>query len=234
MPEEKFFENSAAMQATLLETCVEILQSNIAKHGRATLFVSGGRSPAELYKALSQQALDWSKVTIALVDERWVDETNEFSNAAFIRQCLLQGPAAAATFVGMKNAASSAMEGAALCNENYANINGPWSLSLIGMGPDGHFASLFPRAEGLSEALHEQLAPLCSAIQAKESAVTGSITERMSLSLAGILKSEKQILMISGAAKLAVYQRALSSDDSMALPVRALLQHDSLDVYYCP
>jgi len=234
MAEEKFFQEHEHMQAALLKVCVETLQADINEHGRATLFVSGGRSPAALYQALSQCSLEWSKVTVALVDERWVDETSEFSNAAFIGKHLLQGQAAAASFVGMKNSANSALEGAALCNEHYANIRGPWSLCLIGMGPDGHFASLFPAAQGLSEALDLQHAPLCSVIQAKSSDVTGSNTERMSLSLKGILKSDKPILIISGTEKLGVYQRAVASHDSTNLPVSALLQHDSLDVYYCP
>jgi len=234
MPAEKFFQEQTHMQAALLSACVETLQADITEHGRATLFVSGGRSPAALYQALSQCELEWSKVTVALVDERWVDESSEFSNAAFIGKHLLQGRAAAASFVGMKNSASSALEGASLCNEHYANIRGPWSLCLIGMGPDGHFASLFPAAQGLSEALDLQHAPLCSVIHAKASDVTGSNTERMSLSLKGILKSDKRILIISGADKLKVYQLAAASDDSISLPVSALLQHDSLDVYYCP
>jgi len=234
MAREQFFQEHADMQAALLDTCVETLQASINEHGRATLFVSGGRSPAALYQALSQCALAWNKVTVALVDERWVDETSEFSNAAFIGKHLLQGQAAAATFVGMKNSASSALAGAALCNEQYANIRGPWSLCLIGMGPDAHFASLFPGAQGLSEALDLQHAPLCSVIHAKASDVTGSNTERMSLSLKAILKSNKQILIISGTDKLKVYQQAAASQDSTNLPVSALLQHDSLDVYYCP
>lgn len=234
MPEEIFFQESADMQTALLKTCVERLQNSIADYGRATLFVSGGRSPAELYKALSQCSLEWNKVTVALVDERWVDEEHELSNAAFIRNHLLQGPASAATFVGMKNAASRALAGSAECNQNYADILGPWSLCLVGMGPDGHFASLFPEAQGLSEALHPEHAPLCSAIQANASDVTGSITERMSLSLRAILKSEQKILMISGDAKLKVYKQALESRDPMKLPVSALLQHDALEVYYCP
>lgn len=234
MPEERFFEDHTEMQAALLKTCVESIQASIADHGRATLFVSGGRSPAKLYQALSQAPLEWDKVTIALVDERWVDASHEFSNAAFIDKYLLQGPAAAATFVGMKNSAISAFEGSAQCNEAYANILGPWSLCLIGMGPDGHFASLFPESQGLKEALHPEHAPLCAAIQATPSDVTGSITERMSLSLKAILKSEKKILMISGDAKLKVYKQAAASNDSMKLPVSALLQHAALDVYYCP
>ena len=240
MPEEYNFDDLQTLELALTDYATECLQQSLKKYGQACLLVSGGRTPAGFYQRLSQQPLDWMRITVALVDERWVNETHEASNAAFIRQHLLQGPAAAAKFVGMKNSAPSATEGAKDCNDYYRQLPTPWALCLLGMGSDGHCASLFPHAQGLGEAIKPAAAvdtkgtALCRAIQAHASEVTGVYTERMSLTLAGLLKAEKIVLLISGEVKRQVYRQALAGSDPLAMPIRALLQSAPVDVYSCP
>jgi len=104
------------------------------------------------------------------------------------------------------------------------------------MGHDGHIASLFPNSTGLEAALDLKNENLCCAIQARCSDVTGENTERMSLTLNGILQARQIILLITGEEKLKVYENGLSSTDFKQLPVSAVLQQQRVpvDVYWAP
>ena len=175
---------------------------------------------------------------MGLVDERWVDPDQDGSNERFIRQYLLQGCAARAKFFTMKNQLPSAVEGRELCEQLYQTIPAPFDLTLLGMGLDGHTASWFPRAQGLDKGLDMTCAYRCCAINAVASEVTGVYTERMSLSLYGVLQSRQIMLLITGEDKLRVYQRAKSTSrlNIASLPVSAVLSQQEVPVrvYWAP
>ncbi len=236
MVQEFIFENRESMQAALLETCLGLLEVSLDNQQQASLLVSGGSSPEPLYRQMADTDFAWENITVALVDERWVAGDHPKSNEAFVLRTLLTNNAASANFISMKNDAASAAEGVDECNQAYGKLPLPWSLCLLGMGSDGHTASLFPFAEGLDDALASEAAPACVSIMAKPSEVTGDITERMSLSLAGILKAERIVLIITGEEKRQVYQQALAGDDLAEMPVRAVLKQQKVpvDVYWAP
>lgn len=236
MLQEFIFDDQESMQAALLEYCLGILQASMSGREQAGLLVSGGSSPEPLYRELSNCDFPWEKVTVALVDERWVSRDHEKSNEAFIRRTLLKNKAAKANFIGMKNVAATAADGLGLCNQAYDMLPQPWNLCLLGMGSDGHTASLFPHAQGLDLALNVEAASTCVDIVAHRSEVTGDITERMSLSLAGLLKAERIALIISGEEKRRIYEAALAGDDIAEMPVRAVLKQQQVpvDVYWAP
>jgi 6-phosphogluconolactonase len=236
MPREHFFTDRESLFKALLEECVSSLNLSIKKFGQATLLVSGGSSPKPLYQQLSQQVLEWSKVNVALVDERWVDFDNAASNEQFIHKNLLQGPASKAHFIAMKNQCSSAEHGQPSCERQYQQMLQPFDFTILGMGSDGHTASLFPAAQGLAEALDVNHSALCAAITANASEVTGEFTERMTLTLSGLMQSRKIVLLITGDEKLAVYKNALASNDALLFPVSAVLNQSKIpvDVYWAP
>lgn len=236
MVTERFFESRDAMVAALQTECVKALNSAIEERGEATFMVSGGSTPEPLYKSLSNVELDWASVYVALVDERWVDFDHDKSNEAFTVKHLIQNQAAAANLVGMKNSAETAQEGLADCEAAYQQLAQPFDITILGMGSDGHTASLFPHAEGLEAALNPDSTQLCAAIMAKQSEVTGAITERMTLSLAGLLQSKELVLLITGDEKLSVLRQAQAGTDVNEMPIRAVLQQQSvpLSIYWAP
>jgi 6-phosphogluconolactonase len=224
------------MVAALEAECVAALTKAVEERGEATFMVSGGSTPEPLYKSLSNQNLPWESIYVALVDERWVDFEHDKSNEAFTVKHLIQNKAAATNLVGMKNTAATAQEGLADCEAAYQQLAQPFDVTILGMGSDGHTASLFPHANGLDAALNPDSPELCAAIIAHQSEVTGAITERMTLSLAGLLKSKVLVLLITGQEKLDVLRKAQAGTDVKEMPIRAVLQQDRVPVviYWAP
>ncbi len=225
---EFFFASKEAMTEALATDLEQRLVAGIETTGRAVLMVSGGSSPAPAYKHLSQLPLAWDKIDVAMVDERWVDAGHDKSNERFIKETLLQNKAAAARFITMKNAADSAEAGVAECEAGYGALSQPFDVTILGMGPDGHTASLFPHAQGLKNGLESDA--LVCAINAVPSEVTGDITERMSLTLNGIARSKVVNLLISGEEKRAVYEQAKQAGPVEDMPLRAVLNQPDLEI----
>ncbi|WP_444887005.1 6-phosphogluconolactonase [Microbulbifer sp. JMSA008] len=236
MAEEKFFTDRERLVQALAYDCACELQQGIKESGQATFLVSGGSTPEPVYRELSKRPLPWAQITAALVDERWVAKSHSGSNQAFIENSLLQNNAAEATLLGMKNTHSSAVEGEADCERAYDELPRPFDVCILGMGNDGHTASLFPHAQGLAEALNPGSDKLCSAITAQQSAVTGTNTERMTLTLNAILQAKNIKLLITGEEKLRVYREALLGSDEMEMPVRSILKQGlkPVTVYWAP
>ena len=236
MIKEFFFEQRNHLFMALVAECQDVISEALSKHGVATILVSGGTTPAPLYEALSKADLNWKKIKIALVDERWVDPSHAASNEALIRRTLLINNAKNAEFIGMKNAANTAASGLAEAEQNYAKLPQPFSLAIVGMGVDGHTASLFPNANGLTEALKADNPKLLAAIKAKPSDVTGPNTERMSMTLAALLKTERIIILFTGEDKLSVFNAAQRSTVSENVPISALIHQEQVPVelYWAP
>jgi 6-phosphogluconolactonase len=227
-PEQHHFADQNAMVAALGAVVVEHLQQAIEQRGHALLAVSGGKTPAALFDWLSQQTLDWSKVIITLADDRWLPPDHADSNTRLLRQHLLQG-AAAARFVPLVNAAPTPEKGLAQATERFNALPQPFDLILLGMGDDGHTASLFPCAPQLQHAFSTS-EPLVAMYP--QTAPYG----RISLSANALRQSRQNILLISGASKQAVLQQALQHGPLEQMPVRLLWQADMppLAVYWAP
>jgi len=230
-PDLRRYPDAAALTRALASDMVQAIERGLRARGRASLALSGGRSPTALFEALSQAALDWRRVWIALTDERWVDATSSDSNEHLVRAHLLRDAAASAHFVGMKTDAVSPEAAEAACWSAIARLPRPFDYTLLGMGDDGHTASLFPQSPGLATAIDAQAPPGCVPMIAP-----AAPQARMSLNLAALLDSRCIGLLIMGSGKWATYQRAAGAGPVNEMPVRALLRQQQvpLTVYWSP
>ena len=223
------FESKDALNNAFAERIIQILQEAISQQGRASLLVSGGRTPMPLFKSLSETNIDWSKVDISLVDERWVAEDDSASNTKMVKENLLQNHAAAANFVPLKNAQNDASDAVAWCTDNLQNIKQPFDVLILGMGEDGHTASLFPCSEQISQGLDLTCDASYIAVQP-----TTAPNQRMSLTLKAILTSQNIFLHLTGDSKKQVLEQALAGDDEQEMPIRAVLQRAEVELMWAP
>jgi 6-phosphogluconolactonase len=228
--EHRFPDPEGLAQALAGEIKVD-LEEAIAARGVASLVVSGGRTPLALFEVLRTEKLDWSRVRVTLADERWVDVTHADSNERLVREHLLQDRAAAAQLTGLHNAASAPEEGAQWAWTTVGRLPRPFDVVVLGMGDDGHTASLFPGVIGIERALDPSGLPGCVAVRAVDAPHA-----RLSLNVAALLDARRVILHIVGADKWRVYHRALEQGRREALPIRAVLHQAQVpvDVYWSP
>ena len=231
MLEFKEFNDSSTLVAVLAAKVAELLRVGIRERGRASLAVSGGTTPMPFFAALSELVLDWEQVTITLADERWVDPAEADSNEHLARHHLLRNRAAVARFVGLKTSAATAVQGEQECEDRLALVPRPFDALILGMGNDGHTASLFPQAAKLDEALSPDSGRLCMAITPP-----AAPHERMTLTLPALLHSRQIILHIAGAGKRAVYEQAMADGPVAQMPIRAVLKQTAAPVvvFWCP
>ena len=218
------FENTSALDAELVSKVVDLLTMAIDQHGYASLVVSGGRTPKGFFHLLSQEFLDWSKVTVTLADERWVDADHKDSNEKLVQENLLINEAHGARFVALKNSASSALSGEESIGQDLSTI-GRFTVVILGMGDDGHTASLFPGSETLSAGLDKESGRHCLAVQPLDAP-----HERMSMTLPRLLDSDQIIVHVCGENKGKVLAMADAGEDPFELPIRAVLQQSTTPV----
>lgn len=226
------FTDGATQAAALATHIAVLLREALAERGRALLAVSGGSTPKAFFAQLSRESLDWSKVTVTLVDERWVPDTDERSNAKLVNTVLLTHAAASATFVPLYTDAPTPEDGLAATTSRIAALALPFDAVLLGMGDDGHTASFFPGGDRLAEALNlEGTAPVVP----MRAADAGE--PRITLSLPTLLNTRSLFLQITGAKKrelLDAARRGLGA--ARDYPVRAVLTQQKVPVvvYWCP
>ena len=212
----------------LSQSIGQLLSQSINHDGRASLAVSGGRTPVLVFEALSELDLDWSKVDLALVDERWVDASHEDSNELLVRQHLIKNKASEVNFTPIKNNAKTIKDGQILCQKSFQKIKQPFDVVVLGMGTDGHTASLFPCAEELNDAMDPN--------NSEGYVVTSPKTapyERISLTYKAINSAKNIILHLNGSHKLKVLELAMSHKDAEKMPIYAFLE-DPINIYWSP
>jgi 6-phosphogluconolactonase len=230
-PHEHRFPDAGALTQTLAGELRVNLQAAIEMRGAVSFAVSGGRTPAALFTQLANEVLPWNKVWVTLVDERWVEVSDEASNERMVRNNLLQSQAAAAQFIGLKNAAATPDEGSESCWRSLSKVPRPFDIVLLGMGDDGHTASLFPNGPELSQALSADTAAACVATEAPVAPQA-----RISLNVSALLDSRRIVVLIQGETKWAVYQRARAIGPAEEMPIRAVLQQQvvPVEVFWSP
>jgi 6-phosphogluconolactonase len=213
------FPDAESLCRTLADQLAAALRTAITARGLASLVVSGGKSPVRLFEMLRAEKLDWSSVRIALADERWVDPADPGSNEKLVRDVLLKGEAAAARFLGLKNGAPTPEMGAVSAWETFARVPRPFDAVVLGMGDDGHTASLFPGSPNLANALNTEAAAGCVGMRSPVAP-----HPRLSLNLSALLGARRIVLFITGEEKWRTYVAAAGDGAMQDMPVRAVLR----------
>jgi 6-phosphogluconolactonase len=219
------FSDIETLSRALANQIAASLKAAIAARGLASLVVSGGKSPIRLFELLRAEALDWSRVCVALADERWVDTSDSGSNENLVRDVLLQGSAATARFLGLKNAARTPDMGAVSAWETFARVPRPFDAVVLGMGDDGHTASLFPGSPNLLSALNPAAVAGCVGMRAPVPP-----HPRLSLNLSALLDSRRIVVLITGEQKWRTYLAASAPGPVQDMPVRAVLRQERTPV----
>lgn len=199
------------------------LSRAITKDGHASLMVSGGSTPARMFSLLSQDQLDWPRVTVGLVDERWVSPDNPGSNEKSVRDKLLKGPAAAAQFIPMNTDAAGPASAVAERAAAYAPHTSPISCLLLGIGPDAHTASWYPGSIGIDQAMYPEDGAILAAIDASNTPVSGDFHQRMTLTAGPVCNAASAILLMFGEDKRSALEQSLKGDEKL-FPVRRAIE----------
>jgi 6-phosphogluconolactonase len=205
----------------------EITQA-IAQRGTALVAVSGGRSPVPVFDKLSRMPVDWDKVTLTLVDERCVEPGSVDSNAHLVCQHLLQNAARGAHFVPwitQTDWQQHAQQGEQLqtkCEQRLGALAWPLDVVVLGMGTDGHTASLFPFSPGTQNAITSE--SCCAWVKP-----ANAPHERLSLTLSRLLSATHIHLQFSGKDKQQVFEAACAQA-SPTYPVSYVLNQSQRDV----
>jgi 6-phosphogluconolactonase len=225
------FPDRDALAERLAARIAGALGDTVSARGRATLALSGGRTPGRFFEALSRTDAPWSRISVLPVDERWVDESSDRSNAASIRRSLLTDQAAEASFLPLYTGGASPEAARDRVEGLVAALPQPFAAVVLGMGEDGHTASWFPGGDRLASALDPAGQRLIESMLAPAAG-----EPRITLTLPPVLRAGVIALHIEGKAKLAVLQRALDAGDEALMPIRAVLRRATatVEIYWCP
>lgn len=222
-------EEPAAVAARLASDVAGKLADALHKRNRASLAVSGGSTPKAFFEMLSSAPLEWARVDVTLVDERWVEADDPASNERLVRQHLMQNAAASANFIGLKQPGNFGGSGQVACESALQGLAWPLDVVVLGMGNDGHTASFFPDAPELSQALDPDN-------PAKSIALTppSQPQRRVSLTFSALSAAGFTALHLKGNDKMETLEKALGNlADVRAMPVRAFLGR-SVSVFWSP
>lgn len=226
---EHYFDNREAASVAAAERISRALERRLDLEGRASLVVSGGTTPGRCFQELASHAIDWSNVSIVASDERWVAPDHEDSNERLIRETLMVGPAADADLLPMFDAGSDVDARCTALHDEILRRPFPFACVLLGMGADGHFASLFPDADNLHEGLNVDASIACIPVRTEASPY-----DRISLTLAALSRSDEVVLLFFGDEKREIYERA--KDVGNGYPVSKLLvqKRAPVRIYWAP
>ena len=199
----------------LTESIADSLTSSIHLNGRASFVVCGGNSPLQLYKNLSSKNLDWSKVSIFLGDDRVLPADHKDSNNFLIHQYLIKNNASAASFHALLDH-----------KDSMGGIRLPFDVVLLGLGNDGHFASLFPAQLNIPEAFDAEASPT---ILVSDQELGSPSYKRVSMNLSLLTNTKRCILLVPSSEKRKIVETAYTDNQ---LPLHFLLTQQKIKVEF--
>ena len=203
----------------------ELLEKGVAERGAASLVVAGGTTPQPIFKQLSTIHLDWAKVHVGLTDERWVRPSHSDSNDHLVRHSLLRNQARPARLYPFYRDTPKPSAALADAERTINAMPRPFDVVLLGMGTDGHFASLFPGLPETKAGLDLHNPAMCVAVDKQQNGYA-----RLSLTITALLHSKLILVAISGRPKRTIALQALAGTSDT--PIATLLSHRKDDLEF--
>jgi 6-phosphogluconolactonase len=219
-------DDAASAVAARIESA---LQRRLQSQAEVVFVVSGGTTPAAVFSQLSRRKLEWKRVQVVLSDERWVPPEHEDSNEKMVREQLITSFAGDLRLLPFYADDISIGSRCAAISDDIRELPLPFACTLLGMGEDGHFASLFPGISNLREGLDPNSAAMCIAV------TTGaSVHQRISLTLPALTMSDEILLLAYGEKKRTIIERAVRQDLDLPVSNLFLQPRASVDVFWAP
>jgi 6-phosphogluconolactonase len=222
LPQIEAFPSREALYDAAASVLASALIDGVAKRGLAGLAATGGSTPAPVYDRLATLTVPWDKVVVTLTDERFVPPSDPSSNEGLVRKHLLTGEAAKASFAPLYSDGADQAAVAAQAEAGVAKAL-PFAVTLLGVGPDGHFASLFPDNPVLEAGLNPKSERTVIAVPPGSPAPD---LPRISLTFQALIQSSLIVLLVTGQAKKALLEGPVDP----ALPIAAILNQDRAPV----
>lgn len=224
---EHKFDSREAASAAIAARIAGLVGGRLRRDGEANFVVGGGTTPGQCFDYLSEYELDWEKVQVLLSDERWVPNDHEDSNERLVRESMLKGEASKGKILSVYDADLSVDERADALQLKRPKSG--FACSMLGMGSDGHFASLFPDADCLEVGLQLDNTRFYMPVR-----TASSPHPRISMTLSALLASDEILLFFFGKEKLAVFDNSHTVDKTY--PITALLeqQETPVSLYWAP
>jgi 6-phosphogluconolactonase len=229
VPQFLEFETRNDASAALAGNLADTLRAAIGAEARASMVVGGGTTPGPMFRALRSQPVPWERITVVPSDERWVPLEDAASNEGMIRRELLMGPAKAARLISLYRPGSDPDSALPAVARDLAEVKRPFDAIVLGMGADGHTASLFPDAPGIDRTLR-------SSNDAVVQRLARLAQPRVSLTVRALLDAHEIDLLFFGTDKRAVYERAMRPGPAAELPIRTIVRQSAVPVtvYWAP
>ncbi len=218
---ENIFTDKAELELKLAKEISQKLDLEIKNKGKATLLVSGGSTPKKLYEILSNKEIDWNNVSIGLIDERFVATDTDESNEFLIKNTLLKNKAADAKFIGLVFNLDDYKENLNITISKNKPFCKSITCSILGMGLDGHTASLFPN---LKEVYTDD--GIYGDKMIINTKATSEPSKRISYTKAKILSSKHLFLYFNGNEKLDVFNSAKENKNASIKPISAFIHQN--------
>jgi len=213
------------LESKLVAEIAQTLAQDIEHKGRATLLVSGGSTPLNLFKLLSNADIEWSKVTVSLVDERFVPDGHKDQNGELVKANLLQNKALKAQFIPLVQNAEDATSNLDQVRSSFSSNHFPLSVVILGMGTDGHTASLFPAAPELDEGMDLNQSEWLMITNPKVAP-----HQRITFTRKALLNTNRLILHCYGQEKALILKQAEQKLDYHIYPIAAFMGQDMIDL----